>query len=1351
MNTSMNAASLQATVPRPVFAKLEMIRRRTMWLHVAAALIAAAAVLLAGMAMAMLIDWLATLYDSRIRFLLTGAALTAAVVAACGWLYVARRRALAWRQLAHDVEEHIPQLQERWTTMIGLRPADATNPQQIHPAMLRRVGVEAARWESKVAPQEVVSLSPLLKNLIALTAMTAVLGIAAVVDSHQTLVLLERFWRPGQPISATELVDVTGDLAVGQGEPATLKATVRGTAVSTATLFIEPGGDDQGDAIQEIALAARGDSGMDFSHSIRAVEQPFRYRLRAGDGQTSWYSVRVAERPEIAELRLTVTPPAYDKRPATTVDGVPWRVTALEQSQLEVAVRPRQAIRKAHVRIEGDRETDAQSMQMAADADGWYRWRVTLEKSFVFSPELVEEHGLTNRRAPKCVITVRADAPPSVKLVTPNDDVIVRPDDTIEIEMQATDDVGVVAAELLVYDESNADPNKEPLARIPIALGEQKGATSLKKSVSLDLSKFQMADGAELSYEVRVRDGRGEFSSSSPPAPGEKAPGAAESPTNLANDQSESASPTNDESPSETQTASSSNPNEVQSQTQPQQPTANQTAASSQQNGRPTPSNSPSQSSQGGMSPPTEEQQPPSESSSSNSKTPSTRSLDVPQYATSSRQTIKVDEWAGSFEGQQRAKLEIAVAPELDALDKHLERAQSAARGVLDKVEQKVAWSSEHDRGTITAQQATTAGLKVIAALQKRTKDTPYAFVGLQAADLGIAHVEPARELLWSATKTDGAGRVDAIQQAWQHLTRARELLKDLRGQFERSKREFQLAETVEKVKKMYQVYLENSQALLETSESDPSRYNRKMAELEMDDEYLERLREVLEMRNRLRAELARILGDDPRLLRRFMDLLRNRAANLREQLADLTAKQDELNREVQAWAAVSEVDRPRIARLLLVRQVQDAAALSDAASELESSYQTWLPLDRKAEDADLNAATATVRQVAATAGQLSLDAEQFVVESQRVRMAVPAPQPPVDGASDGSAAPATPDQAEVAEAPWDAAEAAGTVLQQGQSLYNDLAKAEVALRQMAAREDNDEIAQFAINRLVETRRLTADVSAWVRQIQAHVANAYTRAAEVDQYRLANKTEELAGKLGDIEQTLAALMQQEDGKVPEPIAIKAREFMRLLDREASPNQIAAVFALRSSNAPQAVERQTRAGMALTAAEKTFDEMVRLAIAEMDKLPVQDPVTQLLDDPTLDELLAQLEQEVDLQELLGIPDRPSNLQIIGDWTRPGNMPGGRGMVQRQMRSQDARNRRKLDEAYQRALARALNESTARRLEEPVATKMTHWNRLLSTLGDDLRQGRDKAPPEQYRRAIEQYFDLISRDVPANAGQ
>ena len=158
-------------------------------------------------------------------------------------------------------------------------------------------------------------------------------------------------------------------------------------------------------------------------------------------------------------------------------------------------------------------------------------------------------------------------------------------------------------------------------------------------------------------------------------------------------------------------------------------------------------------------------------------------------------------------------------------------------------------------------------------------------------------------------------------------------------------------------------------------------------------------------------------------------------------------------------------------------------------------------------------------------------------------------------------------------------------------------------------------------------------------------------------------------------------MQRRDGTLPAPIAEKAREFLTTLDKQASPNQLASVYALHNNQLPRATQRQKAASDALTLAEKAYDEMMRLAIAELDKLPVQDPVADLLDDPTLDELLAQLEQELPIEELLGIPQRPSNLQIIGDWLRPGNngMGGGGQMALNQMRQNNQQARQRLDRA------------------------------------------------------------------------
>ncbi len=224
--------------------------------------------------------------------------------------------------------------------------------------------------------------------------------------------------------------------------------------------------------------------------------------------------------------------------------------------------------------------------------------------------------------------------------------------------------------------------------------------------------------------------------------------------------------------------------------------------------------------------------------------------------------------------------------------------------------------------------------------------------------------------------------------------------------------------------------------------------------------------------------------------------------------------------------------------------------------------------------------------------------------------------------------------------------------------------------------------------RLADARRLMAETTAWIRQLDDQRAGNYARAAEVTQYRLADTTDQLAGKLGGIERQLAGLLQRPDNKLPEAVAERARACLDALDKQAQPNQMAAVYALRGDQFERANERQQAAYDGLAAAEKAFDQMMRLAVSEMDKLPVQDPIAQLLEDPTLDDLLADLERELPLRELLGIGNRPTNLQILGDWLRPGMMGGGAGaMFGNQMRQQDRQARNRLNRAYQDAIRRA----------------------------------------------------------------
>ena len=133
----------------------------------------------------------------------------------------------------------------------------------------------------------------------------------------------------------------------------------------------------------------------------------------------------------------------------------------------------------------------------------------TLKDNFSLAPLLSESHGLTNRQAPRCDFTVYVDKPPAVKVLTPDDQMAVRPDDSVDISFAAQDDVGIGSAELVVYGTDEATGETKPLATIPIPLDDQQGERSVQGKVQLDLSKFKVIDGSELSYEIRVREDRG--------------------------------------------------------------------------------------------------------------------------------------------------------------------------------------------------------------------------------------------------------------------------------------------------------------------------------------------------------------------------------------------------------------------------------------------------------------------------------------------------------------------------------------------------------------------------------------------------------------------------------------------------------------------------------------------------------------------------------------------------------------------------------------------------------------------------------------------------------------------------
>ncbi len=274
------------------------------------------------------------------------------------------------------------------------------------------------------------------------------------------------------------------------------------------------------------------------------------------------------------------------------------------------------------------------------------------------------------------------------------------------------------------------------------------------------------------------------------------------------------------------------------------------------------------------------------------------------------------------------------------------------------------------------------------------------------------------------------------------------------------------------------------------------------------------------------------------------------------------------------------------------------------------------------------------------------------------------------------------------------------------------------------------------------------------------------------------------------------------------------------------NQAAATFELNNERLEEAEAQQTLAVEGFARAEELFDKMRRTTAEILDEVEVDNPNIADLQDPTLDEFLEQLEREPNLNQLLGIPNRPSNLRVIRDWMlwqsqggSGGDGPGqaaaanamkrakmiAKGRKDKEQKRRRGSNDGELTEEEMKKFANAedmekemeqMLRAIQKKMEDPATEKGqrkelqkkaemlaqmldesrggglnrerweklanademkammealakgepipdSQWNRLLSTLDTGLWQVRGRTPPEDYRKPIEQYQDLIRR--------
>ena len=1561
--------------PSTMETKLRQIRWRQVGLAVVRAFAITASVLILAMLVAMLADWWFTLFDTGVRSALTVTSLSLAVATLLATGIKPVAEALGWTRAAIQADAEVPQLEERWTTISHVARSNHQPTTRVAKAMLQQVTSEAVAIGSLVEPARVVRVERLRKVLMMVGACAAGLVGFLAINWEQNSVLMRRFWAPTAAISATQLTSTTGDVAIPRGQSLAIVTSVSGRQRDAATLMMITADTDS----NTIALSPEADALDRFVVNVD-VEQSFRYRVRAGDGQTPWHSITAIDPPEIAEVRLTVTAPEYVGLPAYEKSLLPGRVKAIQGSHLTLEMRSDAELERFELLLasEDDAGEAVQDiLALKAESDGWYRFETILERDISLSPTLFSPFGLTNEDRRVCRIRVIPDKAPVARVISPTEEMSVSQDDVVDIKYEAHDDHGIAQAELVVYEES-ADGEQQILSVQEIPLDEQQLEKHVLGTAQLDLSAFDLDEGANISYAVRVTDNRllnvdretirsrkKNDSESTASEPKEQQRGDSEAGSTAANSYAVP-STVNEDSTSESTGTESGEPSDQElrlaqadaassaerpakdsidnegtaasgetssGDQEDREPAAASAVAESGKEGlrvedqahdaargnadrqskddesvagdatkgddpsaiaaagkrdapapveardsaedslvdaaaRPTTAENPDEGHDSSEAPlaaaasakPTADEKNENAAASIGS-TNSQTETDAAQVATSGkggsqrpedepvsetnrdpaddseieetpqdrRTRAGTIELAGaeaqsrsstsmppselerkmSFEVQRgqnsesnRLRLRITdrlqVAAEAGAsrrsatmntrellkkIDKELEVAEATLLEL--KGQSDVAVRPEKFQFTDARLEKAELG---IADLRKESKETKYEFVGLQMLDVGRSQVTPARDRMFVLRQDPGSDPARNMLAALHHTAAARELIEALTKQFEEVARERELAEALEEVAKIYEVYVENMQGVLREAQQNLNPLRRKMAVVEVDEAYLDRYREVLEMRRELTKELGRILSDDPRLLGKYMDLIKRRQTSLRQQLTELHERQEDISYELSGWLRVDDAQRPDVWIQVAEMRLLAARPLVKDASQLEARSISQLPLN-------LEPSAGTSGQVVERAKAVALNARASSVVARTL----------ISQALDD-------DEAKV------------ELLALADELAYGLSELDAALAQLAIEnEGNEETSDFVAKRQAESRTVAEQAIAWA-EVASHVRHErYEGLVAVDQQRLAIDTDRLRIAMADIEGDLDGLFRPDD--VPPEVINIVRELLIVMEMITF-NQVAATYELNGEQLNKAEAQQTMANEGLERAEELFDKMRRTVVDILDEREVDDPNIADLVDPSLDEFLERLEREPNLGQLLGIPDRPSNLRVMRDWmlwqAQGGGMEGAGGqqvaanamlrakmLAQRRMRDEERRRRatsdaplteeemRQFSQAEQteeelermlraiqekmqdpamdkdrrrelqekaEMLANMLRDARGGRLDQRKWQELAEsdqmkavlkalgkgeplpddqWNTLLSTLDKGLWQVRGRTPPADYRQAIEQYQDQIRR--------
>jgi hypothetical protein len=406
-------------------------------------------------------------------------------------MLLALRRALfapSLERVARGLEKKYPALRDDLTNSLLLyrEIGDTGAPREISEGLIEAQIEKAADAACGIEPREAVSFKPVMTHVRFLLPLAALFSLVFFLDPLLVRRSVALIIHPFEALSVSEL-SITlepGRPVVLRGAPLIIRARIKGKVDRPVTLTVWP---EKGEKAE---LPMVRDSQGDFVSTLGPARFSFSCRASSGNSESPVHRIRVVDPPDIAALKLTLTPPGYSGLPQEVKeDGA---IEALGGTLVHLEIRTTKPVVEGRIVL-----SEGNELPLKIE-NGHGTGTLMVFSPGSYSIRVRDENGFENPAPAAYQIRLLPDGYPEGEILQPARDLEVAGSEIIPIIYAAKDDFGLTAVRMN-YELRGHQKSLE-LKR----LGN--GRSFGPDTFSWDLSTLALMAGESVTYRLEVLD-----------------------------------------------------------------------------------------------------------------------------------------------------------------------------------------------------------------------------------------------------------------------------------------------------------------------------------------------------------------------------------------------------------------------------------------------------------------------------------------------------------------------------------------------------------------------------------------------------------------------------------------------------------------------------------------------------------------------------------------------------------------------------------------------------------------------------------------------------------------------------